>query len=176
MNHWYALTVIPRREFEAADSLTRRAFEVYVPMVRNWRHPNRYTKRKALRSYALMPGYCFLASPHAYPEWHRALNARYVRGVIAVDTKPTQIPIGQMESLAEREEFGEFTAWNKERFMRSNHEFGVNDIAEIVTGPLSSRRGRVIEIGEREAKMLLHIFGAEQFVSVGLEALEAVAA
>jgi len=173
MKHWYALTTMPRREFEAADSLTRRAFDAYVPMVKNYCRANRYVKRQTLRSFALMPGYVFLASPHAYPEWHRALTARFVRGVISVDAEPTRIPIGQMEGLSDREAAGEFTAWDAERWMRRGHEFSVGDVAEIVTGPLSGHSAKVVEIGEGEAKLLLNIFGAEQFVGIGLEALEA---
>ena len=170
--NWYALRVMARREFEAADSLARRKFSAYVPMKRNFIRANRYVRRQTLRAYALMPGYVFLASPTA-PEWHRVLKARYVRGVISVDSVPLLIPIGQMDGLVEREKSGEFTAWSAERWMPRGHEYAVGSSVNIVTGPLAGHGAMVIEIGEGEAKLLMTMFGAEQFVSIGLEALEA---
>ena len=171
---WYALTVMPRREFEAADSLDRRGYEAYVPMVRLFRGVNRFVKRKRLRSFALMPGYVFLGV-ETVPEWHGVLCARYVRGVISVDSEPLRVPLAEMDGLAEREAGGEFTAWDATRFMRSNWEFGVGDNAEIVVGPLSGQQVKVVEIGAETAKVLLKMFGSERFVEVGLEVLEKAA-
>ena len=116
---WYALTVMPRREFDAAASLGRRGYVAYVPMVRLFRGVNRYVRKKRLRSFALMPGYVFLGSESA-PEWHQVLCARYVRGVISVDAEPMRVPLAEMEGLKNREAGGEFTAWDSERYMRTN--------------------------------------------------------
>ena len=183
--NWYALRVMARREFEAADSLARRKFSAYVPMKRNFIRANRYVRRQTLRAYALMPGYVFLASP-GVPEWHRVLKARYVRGVISVDSVPMLIPLfdkratlkdgkgrSGIEDLMQREKSGEFTAWSAEKWMRRGHEFSVGSSVNIVTGPLAGPGAMVIEIGEGEAKLLMTMFCAEQYVSIGLEALEA---
>ena len=163
---------MPRREFDAAASLGRRGFESYVPMVRLFRGVNRFVKRKRLQSFALMLGYVFL-SVESVPEWYRVLCARYVRGVISVDAEPMRVPLAEMDGLKNREAGGEFTAWDSERYMRSNREFSEGDDAEIVVGPFAGQRVKVLEIGEETAKVLLVMFGGERFVEVGLEVLEA---
>ena len=172
MKTWYALTVMPRREFQAADSLAQRGFEAYVPMVRKFRGVNRYVQRKRLRSFALMPGYVFLGV-ESVPEWYLVLCARYVRGVISVDAEPLKVPLFEMDGLKNREAGGEFTAWDAERYMISNREFSVGDDAEIVVGPFAGQSVKVLEIGEETAKVLLTMFGGERCVEVGLEVLEA---
>lgn len=170
---WYALTVMPRREQEAADALTRRGFGVYVPLVRKYRKVNKYVKRKELKRYALLPGYVFLQSQSAYPAWYRILNSRWVRGAISVEDRPLRIPLNDMDALIAREHKGEFTAWSMEQFMRSNHEVTVGQDADIVIGPLAGQRGKVVSITEEVAGFLLEMFGTARVLKVPLESLEA---
>ncbi len=174
-DNWYVLNVMPRREAEAAESLTTRGFHVYVPMIKKWRRANKYTQRKQLRSFALMPGYVFLGTTTAWPAWHRVMGARFVRGVLSVDRRPLRIPLKEIDGLVERENDGEFTAWDLERYMRSNREVALGEEAEVVTGPLTGQRVQVVEISAMTAKVLMTMLGDERLVSVGLETLEAVA-
>lgn len=169
---WNVLTTEPRFEFDVAESLDKLDHEVYVPMRRDFRQINRYSKRKVLRNFALMPGYVFIA-PHSDVEWYEVLGVRHVRRVIAINRKPMYVFPAEMNALIEREKDGEFTAWDSERFMRSGHEFTIGDKVEIVIGPLTGCKAKVEEINEATARVLTEMFGSDRLVEVGLETLEA---
>jgi len=121
-----------------------------------------------------MPGYVFLSSQGWPLEWHQVLGAHFVRRVISLDRDPIRLRIGEMDELQEREHDGEFIAWSAERHMRTNREFKIGDRVEIVIGPLTGRRAKVVEINDARANVLTEMLGQERFVEVGLEVLEAV--
>lgn len=181
---WYALTVTPRREFEAADRLTRcKVGEVYVPMRKVYRRANRYVKAKRLRNFAILPGYVFIGADAGPVDWYRALSTRWVRGVVGVDGQPLEVPLTEragdrsgIGQLKEREQRGEFTAWGPERHMRSNREFKVGDTVEVITGPLAAGSHpyvKVLTITDEEAEVLATFLGGERVVRLRLETLEA---
>lgn len=173
MNEWFCLTVAPRREFEAADSLARHSLATYVPLERSWARPNRYTKRRELRARVRFPGYVLLQANGALPRWHKVLAARYVRSVISVESEPVKARTAEIEELIRREKRGEFTAWKGERNMRTGQHYREGDAVNIVTGPLSGQSGEVERLGEETAFVRLDMLGARRLVEIGLEHLEA---
>ena len=173
--NWYTLTTFPRREFEAADSLTRRGYHPYVPMRREWSHRSRYSKSRELLPKPLIAGYVFLPA-ETEPGWFRVLNARWVRGVLCVDSVPTKVRRGEMEKLKDRENGGEFTAWDGQKHMRPGVLFNTGDIVRAVTGPFTGNGGTVDSINTETgtAFVSMEILGGHNSVQIGLDALEVV--
>lgn len=172
MKIWFALTVIRRREFEAADSLGRHSLHTYVPLERLWARASRYTQRRELRSNVRFPGYVLLRANGALPRWDVVLRSRYVRSVISVDAEPVKARTSEIEDLIEREKLGEFTAWHGERHMRRGQHYREGALVNVVTGPLSGQGGEVVLLKEETAFVKLQMLGATRLVEIGLEHLE----
>jgi transcriptional antiterminator NusG len=103
--NWYALRVKSRHEFIAAEELTRRGIENFVPFVSRVRQ---WKDRKKVVDFPLFPGYLFV---HLAPESGAFLNVVKTRGALCFITlepgQPTAVSLEEITSLRSMLEIGE---------------------------------------------------------------------
>lgn len=179
---WYVLCVTPQRELAIQKIMDREGFATFVPTRREFRFANhiaRMKKRKTEKIYPLMPRYCFLGMSGRTPGWDRVFcftgtlnyrRQRIITSVIGVDGVPYQVPHNPIHDLMDRFNQGRFNCPEREKYMQTHREFKVGD--EVLTED-GLFEGRVKEIDENIATMLINIFGGHREIKVALDKLVA---
>ncbi len=103
--NWFALRVRSRHEFVAADELTRKGIESFVPFVSRVRQ---WKDRKKTVDFPLFPGYLFV---HITPEPGIFLKVVKTRGAVCFVSlepgQPTAVSLEEITSLRVMLESGE---------------------------------------------------------------------
>jgi transcription elongation factor/antiterminator RfaH len=123
MKQWYALRSKPKREFLAAELLSRAGIEVYVPQV-----PVRLQRGKPASPVPFFPGYFF---GKLDPDHGDIQMARYTVGVLDVvgyGGKPWSVPDELVLAIKERLKAGEAA--------RALANFSPGERVVITGGPL----------------------------------------
>ena len=171
--HWYALRVAPRKEFVAQMLLADRAILTYCPSDRRWRKTNKFTKRKELLSYALLPSYVFAGFEKRTPPWLDVFAVPTVQSVVGFEGAPMELPIEAVERLMGKFKNG-IQRPIEERFMRTHHEFKAGQSVKVANGgPFDGWTVPVHEVKGAEATIFLDLFGSRREIVIGTEFLEA---
>jgi transcription antitermination factor NusG len=95
--NWYAVYVKSRHEFVAADELTRKGTEIYLPSIKK---VSQWKDRKKQVEFPLFPGYVFVQVP-VYPG--AFLDVLKTRGVVSFVSlepgMPTPVSTDEINSL-----------------------------------------------------------------------------
>lgn len=86
---WYALRVVPQKEYVVARLLERRDAWAYVPTVTYFRRRTRYTESGAEYAKPEMPG-CIFARFSGEPAWYDVLRNHLILGPIGRNGEPWQ--------------------------------------------------------------------------------------
>lgn len=179
---WYALTTAPQREFAVQSILDREGFATFVPVRREFRYVNktaRIQRRKVEKVYPLMPRYVFLGMADGTPGWGRVFcfmldptdnRGRAITGIIGHEGKPSPIPHAPLRDMMVRHNKGAFNAPGFQRYMQTKREFAVGDKVLTEDGLFE---GRVIDITDAKARVLVEFLGAQRIVDADLERLVA---
>ncbi len=94
---WYAVSVKSRHEFVAADELTRKGIETYLPAIKKVRQ---WKDRKKLIEFPLFPGYIFVQVP-VYPgAFFEVLKTRGTVAFVSLEPgTPTPVSADEINSL-----------------------------------------------------------------------------
>jgi hypothetical protein len=86
---WYALRVVPQKEYTVAWMLERRDVWAYVPTGTTWRRRTRYAKAGAEYAHPERPGLIF-ARFTTPPAWYNVLKNHLILGAIGRNGEPWQ--------------------------------------------------------------------------------------
>lgn len=92
---WYALRVIPQKEYTVARLLERRDVWAYVPTGTAWRRRTRYTESKAEYAKPELPG-CIFARFSEEPAWYDILRIHMILGAIGHGGVPWRFNVGEL--------------------------------------------------------------------------------
>lgn len=168
---WYALRVRAQTERSVASRLRWQGACAVVPVHRSWRRQNRYTKSKARRERPIMPGYVWIALPDP-ANWHDVLCWDYVFSVVSFDGRPLPMNKKQVEKMLTDERNGLFADDDLWRNMKSYGEYTIGDEVEFDGSGFQGMRGKVVDITEAEAKVLIRFLGSERVVTAPVDACQ----
>lgn len=173
---WFALQVPPQKEFAAQAILHKKGIDTYVPVRKEWRRRNKYSKAKELRSFPVAPRYVFAGFPSRVPLWFDLFSLPIITGVVGLNGTPKPIPYRHTEKAPGLR--GIMDKWpngivapKEQRFMQTHGEFEVGDSVEILSGPFEGQKVPVVEIKGGDALVHMMLFGSVQEVKMALENL-----
>lgn len=171
--HWYALYCPPQKEFAAQAILKRYGLETYVPVRRDWRKRNKFTKTKELRAYPLAPRYIFAGFPPGIPLWFDLFRLPLITGVVGIVDVPMRIdprPLARLMALYPNG----IVAPDEQRHMATGEEFAIGDEVLVIDGPFDGLKVPVKSIKGDKATVTLQLFaGAVQELDLPIEILQA---
>lgn len=176
--NWYAFLVPAQKEYVAAHILKRRGIDTFVPTETRWRFPNRYAKSRKKKeevAFPVIPRYVF-AGFDGTPPWYRLFQMPLITAVVGIGDDAKRMHGRVFEAFMASQCNGSLRAAPEQRFMRSHEEFSVGDNVEILDGAFREHKVVVHEITGHMAKVMLPLFGYEEFeVRVPLDQLALVA-
>jgi len=159
---WYAVYTRPRWEKKVAELLTRKKIENYCPLNKVL---HQWSDRKKIVLEPLFTSYVFVLISS-----EEQLAVRQTEGVINFVywlKRPAIIRDGEIEII--KKFLNEHMNVRLEKI-----EVNTNDIVKIISGPLMSREGKVIEIMNRTVKVLLPSLGYSLIAQVDKVNIEKV--
>lgn len=172
---WFVARVTPGQEFQVVDRLERaetgRPMFSFAPTREVWRRWNKFTIKKAMRTFPALPGYVVICQP---AEFRRQRWARVYAcdGVVDVLTAPGRsIPMRVPSSIAGQIVRLSTRANEFEAFMQSGAEFDVGDEVRVNEGPLEGMVRTVAAIHGAEAVVMQEILGAVRRVVLSTRSL-----
>lgn len=163
---WFALKVPGQKEFAAEATLKRRGFRTFVPIERKWRRACRYDKRKVMKAYPMLVGYCFIGASNGIP-WYDLASIRIILGVVSFGGQPARLPSDAIAHLMR-------ISGTPVPYAQNPHKaFRPGDRVAIVEGPFSGQTTTVNSISAQKARVMLEMFASARMIDVPLAALEA---
>ena len=162
-----------QREFVIETLLRKKGFAVFLPTKKVWRRKSKYSPEKHLVAYPLLVGWVFVGWPKGDYRWLDLFSVNLVHEVAGVDGRPYVIPQRVMDGMFKRWGGPKTQAPERERLMRTHHEFKVGDSAKIVEGPFDGMCVKVADIRGPEARILLELLGGIQEIEINAMSLEA---
>ena len=165
VGRWCVVQTNTHEERTAKFHLERKCFAVYLPLRAS------LSKRKdAARATPLFPNYLFVDTDVAGFCWGEMFGAIGVRNVLSAGNKPKIAPVGLVEAIKGREEFG--LVQLKAGQPTSPHKRG--DRVQIIRGPFADYEAIFEEvIDERRVFVLLSLFDARVRTMVNASHLKA---
>lgn len=174
---WFALTVPPQREKAVNGILQNAGFATFLPVRREFRYANRVQRmkrKKKLESFPLIPGYVFVGMNEHTPGWWNILRFGIITGIIGHDGRPVEIPSDEsargLGKLMADDSAGRYNAPGVHAHMKTFKEFRVGD--RVLTEDRLFE-GRVIEMRDTRAKVMVEIFGTTRYADIAIDRLEA---
>lgn len=101
-NHWYALRVVPQKEYAVSRMLERKdGVWAYVPTGISWRRRTRYNKSGAEFAKPELPG-CIFARFAEEPAWYNVLKNHLIIAPIGRNGAPWQFDPAELYSYFAR--------------------------------------------------------------------------
>lgn len=183
---WYAVRVIaghrvrpgdePDAPFVIERKLRQRGFETYLPRKTVYRHSNGITARKRQKREVprpLLTGWVFVGWATGENRWRELFDCPGVVGVAGAAGRPAPIADASIRQFARRFGGGVLTAHERERFMRSRAEYAPGQSVRVIGGPFDGSVVKVVRVRQRQAKIILPMFGGECEVEIDAAMLEA---
>lgn len=169
---WYALRVLPQREFVVRSVLRRRGIEAVLPTRTKWIRANRHRKgEKKLVSRVLLVGYVLARLPLPI-EWSRLRRIHIITGILGMNGAPLALPQEGVTRLLR--ESAKHDAKPEQRAMPTNRTYAGGDEVEMLDGSLEGAPLTVIEVSEGVAKVLADFLGAPRRMSIAADRLGSV--
>ena len=162
-----------QRGFVIETLLRRAGFQVFLPTKKVWRRKSKYSKEKQLVAYPLLVGWVFVGWPKGENRWLDLFRVSLVYEVAGIDGRPYLIPQSIMDDMFKRWGGRSTKAPERERFMRTHHEFKIGDRVRVVEGPFDGVLVRVVELRGPDARVVLKLLGGEQILQIHSMNLEA---
>lgn len=157
---WYAVYTRSRAEKKAADELSKKGIECYLP-IRKVRKV--WGKRSRVVDFPLISCYLFVRVDHR--RYYDVLMAQGVMWYVCFNGQPAAIPDQQIRSLQLMEEK------MNEQIVVTSEQIGKGDLIEVLNGPLEGFRGEVVRIkGENHFVLRFRALGC--CIHVSQEALD----
>lgn len=169
---WYALRTPPQKEFIAQEILSRKGFEVFLPVEMRLRRKTRYCKARVLKPFPMLVSYLFVKAEDGGLRWRDLFNMSCVQSVVSFDGEPyaiEQTKIDELEQLAHNQQPA-----NQHRYLYTHNEFEEGDEVCIAEGPFAGRLVYVDQISGDKAKVWLNLFGVTRKIDIDVHLLEAV--
>ncbi len=170
--HWFALRVPPQKEQVAQVILRRKGLATFLPVHREWRRRNKYTKVKELRTYPLMPRYVFTGFSKRVPMWFDVFNLPLITGVVGIGGRPMKLDQDGMERIMGLYQ-NAIDAPKEQKWMETHKEFSEGDTVQILGGSFDGLVVPVLGIDGPNAKVLISLFGGERSVNIAVDQLVA---
>ena len=152
---WYALYTRPRHEKKAAELLSEKDFEVYLPLIKKVRQ---WKDRKKKVDMPLFNSYIFVN--FEYNQRFDVLKTHGIVKIINFSGEPAVIPDWQIDSLKRMLEFPET--------VRLEKYISPGEIVEITAGPMRGLKG-MVNMKKDSKRLVLSIDGVFQSISVEIE-------
>jgi len=152
---WYALYTRPRHEKKAAELLSEKDFEVYLPLIKKVRQ---WKDRKKKVDMPLFNSYIFVNF-----EYNQRFNVLKTHGIVKIinfSGEPAVIPDWQIDSLKRMLDFPET--------VRLEKYISPGEIVEIVAGPMRGLKG-MVNLKKDSKRLILSIDGVFQSISVEID-------
>lgn len=157
---WYVIHTYTGYEDQVADALRQRieslgmqekVFDVIVPTEKQIEIKN---GRRRTVERKIFPGYVLVEMIVTDDSWYVVRNTPNVTGFIGLGVRPTPIPQKDVDKIKRRMGVDE---------PKYQIDFGVNDLVQIVDGPLKGFQATVNELDEEKGKVkvLVNMFGRE---------------
>jgi len=152
---WYALYTRPRHEKKAAELLSEKDFEVYLPLikkVRQWKNQKKKVDMPLFNSYIFVNF-----------EYNQRFNVLKTHGIVKIinfSGEPAVIPDWQIDSLKRMLDFPET--------VRLEKYISPGEIVEIVAGPMRGLKG-MVNLKKDSKRLILSIDGVFQSISVEID-------
>ncbi len=162
IKHWYALYTRPRWEKKVADLLSKKKIENYCPLnkvVRQW------SDRKKTIEEPLFTSYVFVRSTQA-----EMLAIKQTDGVLNFVHWLGRPALIKDEEINTIKQFLSDYLHVKLQKVQVN----INDTVRIISGPLMSREGDIIEVRNKTVKVILPSLGYAMIAEVEKAHLEVV--
>lgn len=169
---WYVLRVAPQKEFVIERLLWQQGLLAYVPARYEWRRVSRFrrTKQQVLRPVLIRYVLVGFRQP---ARWLDLFHNSAIESVIGFDGSPCRVQWSEIDRML-RHYHGGVAAPAEQKYMRSNKEFAIGDVARIADGGVfDGLSARVEDIRGRRAKMLVDFMGGPHAFDVPLDKLEA---
>lgn len=154
MKHWYAIHSKPRQEQVAAQNLSRQAFEIYLPKIKQAR---RYRGQWRHRIEALFPRYLFIRLNLGEDNIAPIRSTRGVSKLVSLSGLPTAVPDPLIDALIQSAEPDTGLHHPEEAL------FEAGNPVTIVDGPLQGLEAIFkAQDGEQRSIILLTILGKTQ--------------
>lgn len=167
--NWYAFRVEPQKELWAANLLRCKGLRVAVPCERVLRRRSKVARERTYRAKPLMPGSIWVCFEGAV-NWHALFQHQFIKGVIGFGGIPARLDAEQVERMLSNQKAGVYTDSLLWRKMRTRTEYRIGDTVEIDAPGMDALRGRVIDMTDSHAKVLLPFLGSEHAVEVPIDA------
>lgn len=158
-NHWYAIYVRPRHEFQVFGRLSKTGVEAFLPTVERL---SKWKDRKKLIEFPLFPGYLFV---HINKDSKDRLAILKTKGVVRFlgvsPNKPATIPDEQIDSLKRLVESKE--ALEPYPYLKEGER------VRIKGGPLAGIEGMLVK-KIRQHLLILSVDVLQQGVSLEIDA------
>jgi transcriptional antiterminator NusG len=153
----------------AKMGMRRRGFPVYFPQEPKSVKKNQFQRRVVLQPM-LSPNFAFTSFGPG-DRWKQLYDIPYVRRVISYGGRPVPVPVIHMERIRQREAS---LAIKARKTMPMPVEVGMS--VQIEAGPFAGFFGRVIEIIEHAARIIIEVdlFGRQTPVEVSVNQVRAV--
>ncbi len=168
---WYAIRTACQKEFETATILKRLGFEVFLPVELKLRRKTRFCQHRCPTPFPLLVRYLFVKAEAGGFRWRDLFDVSCVHSVVRSDGVPWPITQAQIDDLRKRAHSVQLP--NPHRYLRTANEFTVGDQVLVTQGPFAGNLVTVGQIMGRKARIWLDLFGAQQDVEIGLDALHA---
>lgn len=149
------------RHFVVERILRQRGFEVFFPTKKVFRQKSKYSKEKREVRLPLLVGWVFVGWPVNQNRWADLFNSNAVSSVAGCGGRAMRINPEDMDSAMQRWGGQNAHAPDRERFMRTHHEFDIGDNVTILHGPFANCDARVEELRGFEARVMVDLFGRE---------------
>lgn len=151
--HWYALRVVPQKEYVVAHLLERRDVWAYVPTGTSWRKRTRYARSGTEYAKPLLPGCIFARFPGS-PAWYELLVNHLILGPIGRNGAPWCFDAGELFDFFSRAPNGTLVL-DRGRHPQVSYQGRMLRAPTTQVRTISKRkRGMVVEPTAQEATML----------------------
>lgn len=149
-----------QRVFVPEHLLRRAGFEVFLPVKKELRLKNRFTKEKHLVTLPLLADWLFVGWPVWECKWARLMELDVVTGVLGTGGRPVSIVEKKVAALMQRWGGGLLTP-EALRYSQNEHVLLPGGIARVLTGPFVGFDVRVIEASGPSARVAVNLLGKE---------------
>jgi transcriptional antiterminator RfaH len=164
---WFCARTKPRQEAIAVENLRRQSFETYSPKIRIERI---HKSRICIDTESLFPGYLLIKFTLSDPTWRVINSTRGIANLLtfAENGRPSPMPIGEVESIQQREKQGLLFISEVKRVRRG-------DRVRLKIGPAAEQIGTVLFTRGERVELLLNLLGRKTRVKAPLHVVEVVA-
>ncbi|VFU06999.1 transcription termination/antitermination protein NusG [Methylocella tundrae] len=157
---WYVAYTNVKSEKRAAEGLTRKGFETFLPVGLK---RVKLRKKRVLASRLMFPRYLFIGFPEG-SSWYLLRQTDGIEAVLANDGRPLAVPTPLIVGMQREQMSGVYDE-------RDPAKIGAGDEVKFTHGAFGGRRGRCVAIAGTRAEVVIELLKREVVVKIGLDQL-----